>query len=179
MPHGSANRYGSGDFLANQAAVGTLLNPPAKKWWHLVESVRTQRMRRGGPAFVRMLRLLRHTMGVLARDPLMVSTGQTRPRFQQRTFADVTNEVANSLANLPNYHARVRFVSSGEQVLKTRPLPPGLSGEALAARIEAIKRRNWEEGYTVYYQEAEKAIRERQAMWRGTDEADEPPPPSF
>jgi hypothetical protein len=80
----------------------------------------------------------------------------------------------------------VRFVSSGEHVVKTRLLPPGLSGAALEARIQAIKRRNWEEGYTRFYKDVEKEIQERQQRLKSPmtqqkrpgRRAGEPPPPS-
>ena len=130
-------------------------------------------------AFVRMLRSCREVMEILAREPVMVDTGQYRMKVQPRPYSDMTNEIANSLSQLPNYTARVRFLSSGEHVLETKPLPPGLSGEALAERIRSIKRQMWEQGYTRYYKEVEKEIRERQDALRGTDEADEPPPTSF
>jgi hypothetical protein len=87
---------------------------------------------------------------------------------------------------MPNFHARVRFVSTGEAVVKTKSLPPGLSGAALEERIRAIKRRNWTEGYTVYYKDVEKSIRERQERLkspvsekkRANRRADDPPPAS-
>lgn len=88
----------------------------------------------------------------------------------------MTNQRASELTMLPNYHARVKFLSCGEHVLKTRPLLPGLSGEALAERIRRIKRRMWEEGSTRYYKEVEKDIRERQDLLRGSADSDEPPP---
>jgi hypothetical protein len=130
-------------------------------------------------AFVRLLRSLRAVMEVLAREPVLVDTGQYQPKYQQRPYADMEHQIANELSQMPNFHARVRFLSCGEQVLETRPLPPPVSGAEFTERIAGIKRQMWEGGVTRYYKEVEKAIRERQFWLLGQDEADEPPPGRF
>ena len=133
-----------------------------------------------------LLTELRYCMAVLGNAPLLTPSGQYQPKMQPRPYADMTNQRANELSQLPNFHARVRFLSAGEGVVKTKPLPPLLSGAALEARIQAIKRRNWEEGYTRYYKDVEKEIRERVERLRrpGTEpkrpgrRAGDPPPTS-
>jgi hypothetical protein len=125
--------------------------------WHLQSLRKKQRWYRPmtqeiarAEALVSLITELRYCLSVLANQPILAPTGEYQPKAQPRTYADATAERANELSQLPNYTARVRFLSSGEHVLKTRPLPPGLSGEALAERIRRIKRQMWEQGYTRY-----------------------------
>jgi hypothetical protein len=106
-----------------------------------------------------------------------------------RTYADMEGEIANSLANQENYHAKVKLVSGSEYAIKTKPAPEGLTGDALAERIEAIKRHMRALGYTRHYTEVEEEIRKRQEYLLGLgdtpdvdadddgDAPDEPPPP--
>ena len=124
----------------------------------------------------RMLTTVRQTMAILAKEPILVDTGQYQAKYSQRTYADMTNQLANELSALPNFHARVKFVTSGEQVIKTKHLPPPVSGAALAGRLQQIKREMWAQGYTRYYKEVEKEIRERHEALRGNTASDEPPP---
>jgi hypothetical protein len=130
-------------------------------------------------------------MAILARDPILVDTGSYQPKYQMRTYADMEGEIANSLANQENYHAKVKIVNAGEYVIRTKPAPEGLTGTALAERIEAVKRHMRALGYTRHYTEVEEEIRKRQELLLGLgetpddngaddgDDPDEPPPGSF
>jgi hypothetical protein len=158
----SANYMGRGDFLANRKAVSQLL------WEH--DRRRYRKMGRPSPAerFLRMLRLLRQTMEILAKEPILVETGQYQPKYQQRTYADMVGERANELSSkLPNYHARVRLPSGEEHVVKTHPAPQGLTGERLAARITRIKRQNRFLGITRPTAEINEDTRKRHERLRG------------
>jgi uncharacterized protein DUF87 len=170
-----ANRYGRADFLANQAAVATLLNPPAKKWWWPFESVRKKRMRSGGPAFVRMLRSLRKVMQILAKEPILTDTGVYAPRLQQRSFSDMENQIANEISQLERFTCRVKLLSS-EHTVKTRPAPQGLTGDLLAARLSRIKRRMFRLGYVRDAQAVREEVAKRHEQLRGSAGTDDPPP---
>jgi hypothetical protein len=118
-------------------------------------------------ALVSLITELRYCMTALGNAPILTPTGEMRPKIQPRMYADMTNQLANELTMLPNYTARVRFLSSGEHVLKTRPLPPPVSEAVLGERIAGIKRRMWSEGLTRWYKDVEKEICEREVLWRG------------
>jgi hypothetical protein len=121
----------------------------------------------------------------LRADPIMVSTGQkrmvprkrtqihylTHPRqtisHPQRSYADMLNEVASQLTNLPDYTARVKIVTEGRLVEHTiRTLKPedGLQGKALQERIARIKEQNIQDGYLRERTAVEEEIRQRQAQ---------------
>ncbi len=58
---------------------------------------------------------LRQAMQVLAIDPILVDTGQHEPIYDKpRTYADVQNEIATRLANLPKFTARVKIIGTGD-----------------------------------------------------------------
>jgi hypothetical protein len=184
--HGFQDRaysLGHPSLLTDQEKLGHFLSIHGPGFW---DSLLGRKTITPGQAFIRMLKALRGVMAILAREPILVDTGQYTAKYQIRTYADVENQLANELSQLPNFYARVRFVSTGEQVVKTKPLPPLLSGAALEARIQAIKRRNWEQGYTRYYKDVEKDIRERQERLkrpvsekqRSNRRAGDPPPTS-
>lgn len=80
-------------------------------------------------AFVEMLTELRYTMEVIARKPIMVDTGQYKPKRQDRTYADMENQIANNLSRQPNYQAKVKLLY-GEYDVRTSPAPGGLTGWA-------------------------------------------------
>jgi hypothetical protein len=155
-------RFGRADFLTDQRAVSQLL------WEHDKRRYRKKGIPSPAERFVRMLRLLRQTMEILAKEPILVETGQYQPKYQQRTYADMVGERANELsAKLPNYHARVRLPSGEEHVVKTHPAPQGLTGERLAARITRIKRLNRFVGITRPAAEIAEEIRTRHERLRG------------
>jgi hypothetical protein len=70
-----------------------------------------------GMYLVNMVRELRYTMQVLAKEPIMVDTGQYKPKYQNRTYADMENEIARDLTQQPNYQAKV---GKNEQTGKNR-----------------------------------------------------------
>src|SRR5262249_43242165 len=52
---------------------------------------------------------LRQLMYILAQEPILVDSGQWEPIYDKtRTYADVENEIASTLANLPNRQAKVK-----------------------------------------------------------------------
>jgi hypothetical protein len=157
-----ANIFGRGDFLQNPTAVSQLL------WEHDRRRYRTKGLPSPAERFVRMLRLLRQTMAILANEPILVETGQYQPKYQQRTFSDQLGERANELSSkLPNYHARVRLPSGEEHLVKTDPAPQGLTGERLTARITRIKRQMRFLGITRPAAEIAEETRKRHDRLRG------------
>ncbi len=171
----SAFVLGEARFLESQQAVDRLVKKYARaRWW---DTITESRIVYPGPAFVRLLRALRSVLGILAAEPVMVDTGQYRPRLQPRLYSDVEGEIANVLVNQENYAARVKIVNSGEYTIKTREAPQGLTGEALAERIETVKRQCRALGVTRHYTEVMEEIRKRQEGWRQATGADTPQPP--
>jgi hypothetical protein len=75
---------------------------------------------------------------LLKREPIMVGSGQYDPIFGPiRTYADMQNEIASILANLPRHHARCKL-GEHEYTIKTlRPLP-----QSAPADISVIRRRS-------------------------------------
>jgi hypothetical protein len=145
----SAEKFGDPTLFTTPDSCARYINSVPKRERWMAERV------------MALLTELRYCMAVLGNAPLLTPSGQYQAKMQPRAYADMTNQRANELSQLPNFQARVRFLSAGEGVVKTKPLPPLLSGAALEARIQRIKRRNWEEGYTRYYKDVEKDIRER------------------
>jgi hypothetical protein len=140
---------------------------------------------------VSMLKEVRNCMEVLSREPIMGDTGRVQPRYQMQTHADREAEISKELTNAPNYTARVKLVNAGEYVLRTKPAQEGLTGDALAERIEAVKRHCQALGYTRHYTEVIEELRKRQELLFGMgdtrdeeadddgDDPDEPPRGSF
>jgi hypothetical protein len=140
---------------------------------------------------VTMLTELRYCLGVLAQTPILVDTGQYQAKYQNRTYQDMENQIARDLANAPNYTAKVKLVNAGEYTIKTKPAAESLTGDALAERIDAVKRHCRVLGYTRHYTEVIEELRKRQEQLLGVgetleedagddgDEADEPPRGSF
>lgn len=74
---------------------------------------------------------LRQLMYILAQEPILVDSGQWEPIYDKpRTYADVENEIASTLANLPNRQAKVKILSE-EYLIDTLAPAPGLTGSAL------------------------------------------------
>jgi hypothetical protein len=115
-------------------------------------------------------------MGILAREPILVDTGQYRDKYQLQTYQDAENEIGNFLSSgLANFEAKVKILTE-EYTIRTRPAPQVLTGERLAERIAQIKRQNRTAGYTRHYEEVAAEIRARYVFYRGLTEA--PPPHS-
>jgi hypothetical protein len=168
----SANRFGRPNFLDDTEAVAKLLKKHAKR--RLADSVFISRVTTPGPSFIAMLKSLRETMGILANEPVMVDTGQYRPVFRQRTYADMTGEIANSLSQQDNYIARVKTLR-GEHTIRTNPLHTHMTDVELTQRIGDIKRRMREQGLCRPAQEVEEEVRLRHEQLRQRNDA---PPPS-
>ena len=100
-------------------------------------------------------------MTVLSQNPILVDTGsQYQPKYQNRTFADMENEIARDLTNQPNYQAKVKLLS-GEHTIQTKKYPPGLTGKYLEARIEQLTEQT-RKNYCKPRTEVEREISERQ-----------------
>jgi hypothetical protein len=162
----SAMAYGRGDFLSDERAVATLLREHPDRWVR-TEFFGPKRLLTPGRSFLRLLGLVRDTMAILAKAPLLESTGQFSPRFAQpRSFSDVAGERANELSQMPPYHARVRLVA-GEHLIKSHPAPQGLTGALLEARITRITRQMRFLGVTRPAAEIDEEIRKRHDRLRG------------
>ena len=122
-----------------------------------------------------MLKAIRETLAVLAKDPILVDTGQFQPKYQLRTYSDQENLVANELSQLPNYTAKARLLS-GEHVLKTHPAPALVSEQEVEARIQAIKERMLLQGYTTPAREVEEEVAKPHEALRARPPDDTPPP---
>jgi hypothetical protein len=59
---------------------------------------------------------------------------------------------------------------------QNKPLPPPVSGAALAGRLQQIKQEMWTNGSARYYKDVEKDLRERELRLRGDRPSDDPPP---
>jgi hypothetical protein len=170
-----ASYLGHPDVLKDEKILAYLRKKFAKRrFW---DTVLTSHMVYPGPSFLQFLTALRQVMAILAKEPILVDTGQYRPKLQPRLYSDVEAEIARDLTNAPNYIAKVKIVESGEYVIRTKPAPETLSGTALAERIEAVKRQCRALGYTRHYTEVMEEIRKRQERWRGGAGPDTPQPP--
>ena len=170
----AANPYGRPGFLAadatREAELAFLRAGARTSIWNSKATID----RRVAP-FVRMLRAVRETLVVLAKDPILVDTGQYQPKYQLRTYADQENLVANDLSRLPNYTAKVRLLS-GEHTIRTNPAPKLVSELEVEARIRAIKERMLREGFTTPAAVVDEEVRKRQELLRRRPDDDAPPP---
>ena len=123
-------------------------------------------------ALVNMITELRYTMETLAKQPILLDTGQLIPKYSNRTYSDQQAEVANSLTNQPNYQAKVKLLS-GEHTIQTKDYPPGLTGKYLEARIEQITEQT-RKNYCKPRTEIEQEIRERQDRLKAVENKPNP-----
>jgi hypothetical protein len=124
-------------------------------------------------ALINMITELRYTMTVLSQNPILVDTGsQYQPKYQNRTFADMENEIARDLTNQPNYQAKVKLLS-GEHTIQTKKYPPGLTGKYLEARIEQITEQT-RKNYCKPRTEVEREISERQDRLKAVENKPNP-----
>ncbi|MGH8715841.1 MAG: type IV secretory system conjugative DNA transfer family protein, partial [Burkholderiales bacterium] len=172
-------------YFINQEYSTKFINSRQKKGLFGSVTRESKREMESASRLVKMIRELRYTMVVLAKEPVLVDTGQYQPKYQNRTFADMENEIARDLTNQPNFQAKVKLLS-GECVIKTNDLPSVLHGELLTARIERIKKQMRTLGYCKYYKDVEKEIRERQERLKSVTASqkvnvtsDEPPPTHY
>jgi hypothetical protein len=173
--YGATNYYGKSSFLASDATRAddmAFLRKMARTTIFESKASREANV----TAFVRMLTAIRETLAVLAKDPILVDTGQFQPKYQLRSYADQENLVANSLSSqLPNYTARVKLLT-GEHTIKTRPAPRLVSEREVEERIQAIKQRMLREGYTKSAEAIEEEVRKRHEALRARPDDDNPPP---
>jgi hypothetical protein len=168
----SAFQFGRADFLKNERAVAAFTKKHARKrYW---DSIFSSHLITPGPAFIRMLRLLRQTMAVLAKEPVLTDTGLYQPVYRQRTYADMAGEIANSLSQQENYTARVKTLK-GEHTIRTNLLTTTLTEAQLTERIGEIKGRMREQGLCRPAHEVEEEVRRRHERLRERNDA---PPPS-
>jgi hypothetical protein len=171
-----ANYLGHPSFLSDEPALKRFLSEHGR--WRVTDIFYTNRVPERGPAFIRMLTTLRKTMSILGREPVMIDTGQYQAKYQQRTFADMENQLANELVQLGNFHARVKLLTA-EHTIKTLPAPQGLTGEVLTTRINRIKRQMRFLGYTRDAAEVEEEVRKRHNRLCRNRLSDDPPPTHF
>jgi hypothetical protein len=115
----------------------------------------------------------------------IVDTGQYQPKYQNRTFADMENQIARDLTNQPNFQAKVKLLS-GEHVIQTKNSPPGLTGLQLEERIAQIQTQT-RNNYCKPREAVETEIRARQERLRSqipdstqrNPPTEEPPPTSY
>jgi hypothetical protein len=146
---------------------------------------RPKREKQAAIAFVNMITELRFAMAVLSQQPILVDTGQYQPKYQNRTFADMENEISRDLTQLPNFQAKVKLLA-GEHIIQTKGSPPGLTGSQLVERIAQIQTQT-RKNYCKPREVVETEIRERQEKWRSqvpdspqrTPPSEEPPPTSY
>jgi Type IV secretion-system coupling protein DNA-binding domain len=79
-----------------------------------------------------------------------------------RTYADMENEIASKLTNLPNHQAKVKTLS-GEYTLLTLPPTTGVTGQALDERRVKVREQT-RKGYCKPRLEVEQEIAARQAF---------------
>jgi hypothetical protein len=120
-------------------------------------------------AFVRFLRSFREVMEILAKQPVLVDTGESPAAVKPRSFADAENMLAMELARMDNYICRLK-ISSGEHLIRTYLAPQGLSDASLAARLQAVKERMLERGLCRYAKDVEKEVAERHEALRRPDD---------
>ena len=92
-------------------------------------------------------------------------------------YSDMEGEIANSLANQENYHARVKLLTS-EYIIKTHRLPLQPSESEIEKRIAAIKQRMVFYGICKPYRQVEREIQLRQQQLREQAAAAKTPRPT-
>jgi hypothetical protein len=107
---------------------------------------------------------------ILEQEPVLIASGRYEEKpLAPRTYADMQNEVAANLVNLPLYTAKVKITADGqiaEHTIKTldpkqQPDKP-LYGQALQDRLERMKKQNIQDGYLRERAKVEAEIRSRQ-----------------
>jgi hypothetical protein len=159
-----ARLFGRPGFLANEQKAVAFLHEAARVsvLEHLTPGVVAER----ASAFLRMLKSLRAAMAVLAQQPILVVTGESPAVFSPRSFTDAAAALANSLSRMENFTCRVRLPSGEEHLIRTHPAPERVSGDALTARIRAVKERMFERGYCRDAREVAKLVEERHEALR-------------
>jgi len=169
--YGTSNSYGKPDFLSQKTEKEDMafLRRMAKSIWVSRATVDYR-----VAAFARMLKALRHTLEILAKEPLLTDTGLFQPKYQLRSYQDQENLVANELSQLPNYTAKVRALA-GEHTLHTPPTPKLVSEQEVEERIRVIKHRMLLQGYTRSAADIDEMVRKRHEALRARPDDDNPP----
>ena len=122
---------------------------------------------------VAMLTELRYVLTVLASSPIMVDTGFMVPKYQLRSVSDQTNYIANTLSQMPLFHARVKTLHGECTIRLSPPLEP-MRAELVQERIDYIKQRMLERGVIRPAADVLEELRKRHELLRG--EANDAPP---
>jgi len=100
---------------------------------------------------------------LLAAEPVLVNSGQYVPIYGLvRTYADMQNEIANSLANLAMHHAKVKL-GGVEHLIATKKLPGVVWTSEVDAKLDRIRKRS-QRTYGKLVAEVIQEIERRQAM---------------
>ncbi len=132
--------------------------------------------RKKQPSAISLLKLvteLQYTMAILAEQPILVDTGQYQPKFQNRAYQDMENQISCDLTTQPNFQAKVKLLS-GEHTIQTKNSPHGLTGSQLEERIALIQAQT-RKNYCTPREAVETEIQQRQEKWKSSD-SKEPPP---
>ena len=122
---------------------------------------------------VAMLTELKYVLTVLSASPVMVDTGFMVPKYQLRTVSDQTNYIANTLSQMPLFHARVKTLH-GECTIRLSPPRETMRAELVQERISYIKHRMLERGVIRPAADVLEELRKRHELLRG--EANDAPP---
>jgi hypothetical protein len=108
-------------------------------------------------------------------EPIMAESGRFEEKpLAPRTYADVQNEIASNLANLPRFTARVKIATDTQTVehtVKTLSPDQGLGRTALEQRKATIKAQNVQQGYYRTRKDVEEEITNRQQHFSGSSPA--------
>lgn len=104
---------------------------------------------------------LRLLMKILAREPIMVDSGQHEPIYDKpRAYADVQNQIATDLANLKPFHAKCKL-GDKEELLQTQALSPGTHNTVMEY-LNAAFQKTTRLRYCKARSDVEEEIRKRQ-----------------
>jgi hypothetical protein len=100
--------------------------------------------------FIRTTKDLLALGRLLQSEPIFVNSTDTEPQYRDRPIADIRNELANTLANLPKFQAYCKLLGGDrphESTITPAPLPPGPSQEVHLPRLLVAQRQAGENGY--------------------------------
>ena len=170
----AANRFGRPAFLASDAtrqADLAFLRQSAKTSIFTGKATREAR----ASSFIRMHTAIRQTLAILARDPILVDTGQFQPKYQLRSYADQEYGLELLVEPVTQLHRQ------GEIALRRAhdqnpPCARTRLEREVEERIQAIKQRMLLQGYTKSAAEVEEEVRKRHEALRARPDDDNPPP---
>jgi hypothetical protein len=109
---------------------------------------------------------IRKMLDALRNEPIMTESGKYEEKpLAPRTYADMQNEIASTLANLPRFTARVKIASDTqtiEHTVKTLPPEHGIGRTALEQWKASIKAQNVQNDCYRSRKEVEEEITNRQ-----------------